>query len=84
MCANVAWLVQFSGRLSKNVLTEEEQQYGWTSSGRAHLGYSFYFVLVSGVLHVASIVLIYFATRPARRSSRPVVDKHPEGLIMLY
>jgi len=84
MCANVAWLVQFGGRLSKNVLTEEEQHDGWTSQGRARLGYSFYFVLVSGALHLVNIVLIYLATRSPRRTNRPVVDKHPEGLIMLY
>jgi clarin len=80
----VAWLVQFRGRLSTNVLTEEEQQDGWTSTGRASLGYSFYFVLLSGVLHLANIVLIYCATKAPRRHTRQVIDKHPEGLIMLY
>ena len=83
-CAGVTWLAQFGGSLSKNVLTEEEQTDGWTSNGRARLGYSYYFVLVSGVLHLANIALVLAATRTPRRKKRAVLDKHPEGLIMLY
>lgn len=82
--ASVAWIVQFVRKLNKNVLTEEEQNDGWTSNGKARLGYSFYFVAVSGALHLLNMALIYAATRPPRRNKRPVLDKNPEGLIMLY
>ena len=82
--AGVAWMWQFLRHLSKNVLTEEEQNDGWTSNGKAYLGYSFYFVIVAGLFHLINMALIYAATRSPRRNKRAAVDKHPEGLIMLY
>ncbi|KAH9389679.1 hypothetical protein TYRP_007226 [Tyrophagus putrescentiae] len=82
--ATLTWIAQFLKNLRRNVLTEEEQNDGWTSEGKARLGYSFYFVLVASLLHLVNIALVYSATRTPRRNKRAVLDKHPEGLIMLY
>lgn len=78
-------MVQYQLRLRKNVLTEDEQKDGWTSEGRAHLGYSYYFVNITLFLHIVNVVLINVASRQcSRKNERNAMNKHPEGLIMLY
>jgi len=83
--ASISWLIQFRNRLRRNVLTSDEQNDGWTSDGRAWLGYSYFFVIASLVLYVFNILLIYLAIRPSKsRPARQSNDKNPEGVIMLY
>lgn len=75
-------------------MTEDEQQDGWTSKNRASLSFSYYAVLVALSLHLLNVLLIYYGTNHYRFASGLIgrrqkdrsngVDKHPEGLIMLY
>jgi len=83
--ACISWLLQYRNRLRRNVLTSEEQNDGWTSEGRAWLGYSYFFVIASLALFVFNIFLVYLALRPSKsRPARQTNDKNPEGVIMLY
>ncbi|UXI20076.1 U6 snRNA-associated Sm-like protein LSm3 [Sarcoptes scabiei] len=92
--AAILWLVQFRTKLVWNVMTEDEQQDGWTSKNRASLSFSYYAVLVALSLHLLNVLLIYYGTNHYRFASGLIgrrqkdrsngVDKHPEGLIMLY
>ena len=82
--ANTSWFIQYQSRLQRNVLTIEEQNDGWTSDGRAWLGYSYYFVSGALCLFILNMFLIYLAIRPWKNKPRTVNDKNPEGVIMLY
>jgi len=83
--ACISWLLQYRNRLRRNVLTTDEQNDGWTSEGRAWLGYSYFFVIASLALYVFNILLVYLALRPSKsRPVRQTSDKNPEGVIMLY
>lgn len=85
-CASITWTVQYMENIRINIMTDEERQDGWTSRGRTRLGYSYYLVLASFLVYVFNIALIYIANRTtrSRQNNRPIMDKHPEGLIMLY
>jgi hypothetical protein len=84
-CAGISWLLQYRNSLRKNVLTEDEQNDGWTSDGRAWLGFSYFFVIIALGLYVLNILLVYMAVKPWKnRSPRSTTDKNPEGVIMLY
>ena len=81
----ISWLLQYRNSLRKNVLTEDEQSDGWTSEGRAWLGFSYFFVIIALLLFVLNILLVYLAVRPCKsREPRTATDKNPEGVIMLY
>lgn len=85
--ACVSWIIQFRTKLRKNVLTSEEIQDGWSSENRALLGYSFFLVVIALFLFLLNILLVSLATRKPwiqRRAPRPLSDKNPEGVIMLY
>jgi hypothetical protein len=84
--ACLSWIVQFRNKLRRNILSIDELEDGWTSDNRASLGYSFFLVLLAMGMYLFNIFLVSMATRrPWRRSaSRPVTDKNPEGVIMLY
>ncbi|UYV75769.1 hypothetical protein LAZ67_13001276 [Cordylochernes scorpioides] len=79
------WLGQFLSRLQNNVMSKEEQDQHWSSTGRAVLGYSFWLVVAAGFLMGLNLALVRLASRPPSRS-RPQLagSKHPEGAIMLY
>ncbi|RWS04900.1 Clarin-3-like protein [Dinothrombium tinctorium] len=84
--ACVSWLIQYRNKLRRNVLTQDEISYGWNSTNRSWLGYSFFFVVAALSLYLFNIFLVYLAVRRPwqKRQSRPSQDKNPEGVIMLY
>ncbi|KAI1305962.1 hypothetical protein HDE_01104 [Halotydeus destructor] len=86
MSSCLSWLIQFRTKLRRNVLSPEEQNDGWSSEGRASLGFSFFLVTLAMVLYLFNIFLVSLASRrPWRRTTiRTVSDKNPEGVIMLY
>lgn len=84
-CAGISWLIEYRNSLRKNVLTDDEQNDGWTSDGRAWLGFSYFFVIIALGLYIFNILLVYMAIKPWKnRSPRTTTDKNPEGVIMLY
>ncbi|ALC46050.1 CG1103 [Drosophila busckii] len=87
MIAFVAWLVQFYQYLIQNVLIAEHQQQHWYSNGLAHLGYSFYLVVLSTLVVLINITILLYARRREyrhrHRSEPETKDKH-QANIMLY
>ncbi|XP_053213266.1 clarin-2-like [Panonychus citri] len=84
--ACLSWFIQFRNKLSRNVLTQEEINDGWSSENRSKLGYSYYLVLVSmGLFFLNKFIILLAVKRPRfRGKSRLSTDKNPEGVIMLY
>ncbi|KAH7639445.1 clarin-2 isoform X2 [Dermatophagoides farinae] len=61
-CAAITWLIQYQTRLIKNVMTDDEQQDGWTSLNRTSLSFSYYVVIIALALHLFNIFIIYYGT----------------------
>ena len=49
-----------------NVLTKEQIENGWTSTGRGELGWSFYILFISVFLILVNIGIVYFNTKYKR------------------
>ncbi|RZF34573.1 hypothetical protein LSTR_LSTR006958 [Laodelphax striatellus] len=80
------WILQFTKKLQKNVMSLEDQANLWTSDGRAAYGHSFWFVVSAVIVHVINLTFIYFGTSDSRekKSSVPVTEEKGNGAIMLY
>ncbi|XP_064549879.1 uncharacterized protein LOC135436257 [Drosophila montana] len=90
-CAQViaflAWLVQFYQYLTHNVLLTEHKQQHWYSNGLAHLGYSFYLVVISTIVVLLNITILLYAKRRENRDrnrSEPLSKDKNQAAIMLY
>lgn len=86
--AFICWLVQFYMYLTHNVLAAEDLKLNWYSNGRAYIGFSFYFIVVSIIIVIVNIVILITAYRNEKRETR-VVDSYPledktQSAIMLY
>lgn len=86
LVAIISWMVQFFLKLSHNVMTQDEQNDKWTSDGRASLGYSFYFLVVTLVLFSLNVCILVVASLQPWGWKKPkhITPKNPEGVIMLY
>lgn len=87
LLAMVTWLIEYFVRLQANVLTFEEVQNGWTSENRSQFGYSYYFVVLSFVLHLVNIFIIsivQFETWTNSKAAKRQTRSACEGVIMLY
>ncbi|TDG52004.1 hypothetical protein AWZ03_001674 [Drosophila navojoa] len=85
--AFLAWLVQFYQYLIHNVLLTEHQQQHWYSTGLAHLGYSFYLVVISTIVVFINITILLYARRREHRDrhrSEPLGKDKNQAAIMLY
>lgn len=86
LAAVISWTIQYFTKLKDNVMTIEEQDKNWTSKDKAWLGYSFWFVVIVIIFFLLNISLVTLALQQPwdRRKSKPVSEKNPEGVIMLY
>ena len=90
LTAVVTWLVQFFVKLRINVLIREDvSNGGWTSEGRATVGYSFWLVFAaSGLFFLNSaVVLLLQRSRSRRRKAKSHIvsaASKPNGNLMLY
>lgn len=82
----LSWVAQYYTKLRINVMTREELEQQWVSEGKAWLGYSFWFAVVSCVLFILNLVITTLAIRQPweRRKPKLAMNKNPEGVIMLY
>lgn len=89
LCAasNGTWLAQYYTKLYGNVLPKENINEKWTSEGSAEFGYSFWFVVSAGVVHLISIALIGWGSgknKSDRLEPIPPLEEKTAAAIMLY
>ncbi|CAB0037688.1 unnamed protein product [Trichogramma brassicae] len=84
---STTWYAQCQLKLYHNVLTEQDLDNFWTSEGATILGYSFWLIIVVGVLHVTNLLLLKWSTLKGGRKRQETLNPLEEkmvGAIMLY
>lgn len=90
MLAFICWVVQFYQYLLHNVLTVEDRERRWYSTGLSELGFSFYLIVIGIAVVILNLSLIFTAIALERRDTRiarsldPAYDEKIQGAIMLY
>ncbi|GAB0089556.1 uncharacterized protein DMENIID0001_041220 [Sergentomyia squamirostris] len=88
LIAFACWLAQFLIHLHNNVLSREDQNNFWYTTGLARLGFSFHLVILGIAIIVVNIICLIVAAYLERREHRPTTellcDEKTQGVIMLY
>jgi len=88
LAAIVTWMVQFYLVLTHNVLTYQDRQQKWVSSGLAIFGSSFWMVVIAGVVFVINIIIISIAnndpTKFRHAKQMHTIPGKQHGDTMLY
>ena len=88
----VTWIVQYAVKLRTNVMVREDRERepgGWSSSGKANIGHSFWLVVVAFALFCLNVTILHFLRKKRVRtqsSKRAIVEAttKPNGNLMLY
>lgn len=89
LAAIITWLVQYFLRLRANVIIREDvANGGWSSSGQAIVGYSFWLVFIaSGIFFANSVVFMVLQRRRTRATAvknQIIEATKPNANLMLY
>ncbi|XP_058806287.1 clarin-2 isoform X2 [Phymastichus coffea] len=66
----IAWTIEFRSQLYTNVLPKEDLENYWTSEGVTKLGFSFWLIAVSAVLHFFNVLLVKWSTLQDQKNHR--------------
>ena len=89
----ITWIVQFYVKLRGNVLQRDDvSNGGWTSSGKASIGYSFWLVVIAAAFFILNVVVVQLLTKQRNQGSTTsssmkkhlMMDSKPNGNLMLY
>lgn len=86
----VTWIVQYAVKLRSNVMVREDREEGgWSSSGKANIGHSFWLVVVAFAMFCLNVTILHFLLKKRVRtqsSKRAIVEAttKPNGNLMLY
>jgi len=93
LVAVVTWIVQFYVKLRHNVLQRDDvANGGWTSSGKAGIGYSFWLVVIAAAFFILNVVVVQLMAKQRNQGSTTsssmkkhlMMDSKPNGNLMLY
>lgn len=79
----ISFMCDYLTRLSSNILTQEDIENHWTTENMAYLGYSFWFVVGSGLIHLANIILLTLVNSNERQQNVLPTGKST-GAVLLY
>ncbi len=88
--ALLTWVIQYFVKLRSNVLIREDlTRGGWTSSGKANIGHSFWLVVIAFAIFCCNIAILHVLRKQRSRSQsskRAIVEAttKPNGNLMLY
>ena len=85
--AIILYSVLFATDLSDNILTRCNLQNGWSSKDQAHLGFSFYFLVVATVFFLSNIVVMIVAGIQCKQSKSfraTMTAKAIDGTMMFW
>ena len=86
----LTWIVQYFVKLRENVLIREDKtKGGWTTSGKANIGHSFWLVVVAFAIFCLNVTILHFLRKrrnKSQNSKRAIVEAttKPNGNLMLY
>ena len=86
----LTWIVQYFVKLRESVLIREDKtKGGWTTSGKANIGHSFWLVVVAFAIFCLNVTILHFLRKrrnKSQNSKRAIVEAttKPNGNLMLY